>query len=219
MPKSMMNCRVVLMMTAAAAALWCGLPGVIAQAEDQDAKWTPLFNGQDLTGWAPEGDAKWAVEDGVLVGRQGEDGAPGDLFTEKTYGDFTLVVEYKVNWPANSGIWFRYQAPDKAYQADILEYANPVAYSGTIYCPGKMFLSINEDKELEKKDDWNTMKIKAVGDHLQVWLNGVQVGDVREDSFAKGRLGFQVHAGDEFNDMAIMVREIKIRACEEDEEA
>ena len=89
---------------------------------------------------------------------------------------------YKIQWPANSGIWFRYQAPDKAYQADILEYKNPVAYSGTIYCPAKMFLARNENAALEKRDDWNTMLIKAQGDHLVVSLNGTVTGDVPRDT-------------------------------------
>ena len=206
--------REFLITTAGATAMGClvmaGAHGQSGAKEEKD-DWVELFNGEDLSGWTVEGDAKWAVEDGVLVGRQGANGAAGDLFTEKEYADFAVVVEYKVQWPANSGIWFRYQAPDKSYQADILEYKDPEAYSGTIYCPGKMFLSINGDKELEKKDDWNTMKIKAKGDHLQVWLNDEQIGDVHEDSFATGRIGFQVHPGDVFNDMAILVRSVKLR--------
>lgn len=198
--------------TSAVALGLLGQPRSLAQSGAKEKEgWESLFNGEDLSGWKEEGKAQWAVEDGILIGKQGENGAAGDLFTEGEYGDFVLVVEYKVNWPANSGIWFRYQSPEKSYQADILEYADPVAYSGTIYCPGKMFLSINDDKDLEKKDDWNTMKIKAKGDHLQVWLNGEKVGDVHEDSFATGRIGFQVHAGDEFNDMALMVRKAQIR--------
>lgn len=173
--------------------------------------WKPLFNGKDLAGWKEEGKAKWTVENGHLVGRQGDNGAAGDLFTEKQYGDFELHVKYKVQWPANSGVWFRYQSPQKAYQADILEYKNPVCYSGTLYCPGKMFLDMNEDPKLEKKDDWNVFIIKAKGDHLEISLNGEPVADVHEDSFDKGHIGFQVHAGDQFNGMAIEVAEIAVR--------
>lgn len=175
------------------------------------AGFIPLFNGENLEGWKAEGKAEWTVKDGCLVGRQGPGNAPGDLFTEEEYGDFDLKATYKIQWPANSGIWFRYQAPDKAYQADILEYKNPLAYSGTVYCPGKMFLSINKNPELEKKDGWNTMEIHAQGDHLRVKLNGVVVGDVHEDSFASGRIGFQVHPGDVFKDMQITVRDIRLR--------
>lgn len=173
--------------------------------------WTPLFNGKDLTGWAPEGKAVWGVENGCLVGKQGPGNTPGDLFTSQEYTDFEVRITYKIQWPANSGVWFRYQAADKSYQADILEYKNPEAYSGTIYCPAKFFLSVNSDKALEKRDDWNTMVIRAQGDHLEVTLNGKKVGDVHDDSYAKGKIGFQVHPGDEFKDMKITVKEAVIR--------
>jgi hypothetical protein len=104
------------------------------QAQLSRDRWTPLFNGRDLTGWEAEGNASWTVQDGMLVGMQGENNAPGDLFTTDSYSDFVLLVTYRVEWPANTGIWFRYQNANKAYQADILEYKNPVAYSGTLYC-------------------------------------------------------------------------------------
>lgn len=180
--------------------------------DKKKAGWTPLFNGKDLTGWKPEGNATWTVADGCLVGTQGPNTAPGDLFTEQEYGDFELKVTYKIEWPANSGVWFRYQSPDSAYQADILEYKDPVAYSGTLYCPGKMFLAVNADPAIVKRDDWNTMIIKAKGDHLVITLNKVMTTDVHDGSFAKGRIGFQIHAGDEFKAMKISVREIAIRA-------
>jgi hypothetical protein len=176
-----------------------------------DAEWIPLFNGKDLTGWKPEGNATWKVEDGMLVGAQGPGNEPGDLFTEEEFADFRLRVVYKVQWPANTGVWFRYQSPEKAYQADILEYKEPEAYSGTIYCPGKMFLAINKDPKLEKKDDWNTIIVRAQGDRLVVRLNGVKTGDVQESSYDKGRIGFQIHAGDEFKDMKLTVKEVSIR--------
>lgn len=175
------------------------------------APWTPLFDGKSLAGWTPEGKAVWTVENGCIVGVQGPGAAPGDLFTNNEYGDFELRVTYKVQWPANTGIWFRYQSPDKSYQADILEYKDPEAYSGTLYCPGKMFLFINKAKDLEKHDDWNTMLIRAEGDSLGITLNGVTTGETRENSFAKGRIGFQVHPGDEFKSMKMTVREVMLR--------
>lgn len=167
-----------------------------------------LFNGRDLTGWKPEGKAIWKVEDGMLVGTQGPDFAPGDLFTEATYCDFDLTVTYKVVWPANTGIWFRYQTPQKAYQGDILEYAKPEAYSGTIYCPGKLFLGINADKGLVNRDGWNVMRIRAQGPHLQVWLNGIRVAEAQDSTIDCGRIGFQVHPGKEFGPMKMIVRQI-----------
>ncbi len=188
-------------------------PGSTGNSSREPARdgWVPLFNGKDLTGWAAEGKAEWKVDDGVLVGTQGPGNAPGDLFTTAAYADFELEATYRVQWPANTGIWFRYQSEQKAYQADILEWPDPLAYSGTIYCPGRMFLAVNSDPKLEKKEDWNTMRIRAEGDRLRVWLNGVQTADVRDGSIDRGRIGIQVHPGDQFAGMKVMIREMKIR--------
>jgi hypothetical protein len=173
--------------------------------------WIQLFNGRDLTGWKPVGNARWLVENGILTGMQGEKNAPGDLLTESSYGDFLLKVIYQVVWPANTGVWFRYQTAGKAYQADILEWPDPVAFSGTIYCPGKMFIAINADKSIEERDGWNTMTIRAEGDRLRAWLNGRQTADVRDTLSDSGRIGFQVHAGDQFARMKIMIREARLQ--------
>ena len=182
---------------------WTGKPS--------EAGFVEIFNGKDLTGWEATGGAKWVVEDGLLIGTQGENNAPGDLFTENTYKDFVLTVTYRVEWPCNSGVWFRYQSPQKAYQADILEYKNPECYSGTLYCPAKMFLAMNTDKTLVNRDSWNTMKVQAEGEHIQIWLNGRQVADVHDNTTDSGRIGFQVHPGAEFGPMKIVVREILLK--------
>ena len=180
-------------------------------AEKSGVGFVKLFNGRDLTGWETSGNARWVVEDGVLVGTQGENNAPGDLFTTDTYRDFLLTVTYRVEWPCNSGVWFRYQLPRKAYQADILEYKNPVCYSGTLYCPGKMFLAMNEDKTLVDRDGWNTIRVRAEADHIQVWINGHKVADVHDDTTDSGKIGFQVHQGEQFGPMKIIVRELLLK--------
>jgi len=182
-----------------------------AEAAVVESDTVRLFNGKDLTGWQTEGNARWAVENGLLIGTQGANNAPGDLFTKESFGDFEATVIYRTEWPCNSGVWFRYQNPDKAYQADVLEYKNPEAYSGTLYCPGKLFLAINKDKTLVSRDGWNTIKIRAEGDHLQVWLNDKQVADVHDTTTDSGRIGFQVHPGAEFAPMKIIVREVRLK--------
>lgn len=170
-----------------------------------------LFNGKDLAGWEAGGGAKWVVKDGAIVGTQGENNSPGDLFTKDAYKDFLLEVTYRIEWPCNSGVWFRYQTPEKAYQADILEYKDPECYSGTLYCPSKMFLAMNKDKTLVNRDGWNTIKVQAEGDHIQIWLNGKQVADVRDKTTDSGKIGFQVHPGAEFGPMKIVVREVLLK--------
>lgn len=169
-----------------------------------------LFNGRDSTGWESEGNARWSVENGILTGRQGENGEAGDLLTSEVYGDFELTAEFKMVWPGNSGVWFRYQNADKAYQADILEWKDPVCWSGSVYCTGKMFIALNPDPSIVKKEDWNTFVVRSEGDHLQVWLNGVKTADLHDETSDRGRIGFQVHQGDEFKNMAISLRNVEI---------
>lgn len=180
-------------------------------AVEKDDGFVALFNGKDLSGWEATGNAKWAVEDGQLVGTQGENNAPGDLFTTAAYSDFELITTYRAEWPCNSGVWFRFQSTGKAYQADILDYKNPVAFSGTLYCPGKMFLAKNLDKELEDRDGWNTIRIVTKGTRTKIWLNGTQTADVDDDTTDSGKIGFQIHPGAQFGPMKIVIKEIKIK--------
>ena len=170
--------------------------------------WTPLFNGKDLTGWKPTG-AIWKVEDGCILGTQ-TDGKGGDLFTEQSFDNFECRVTYKVVWPANSGFWFR----DK-YQFDVLKYKNPVAYSGTLYCPGKVFIFKNLDESVENRDGWNEAQIYANGEHIIQWLNGKKMGECNDKSFAKGRFGIQVHPGNEMKGMKILVKRFDVRPIKE----
>lgn len=183
-----------------------------------DRPWRRLFNRRDFAGWEPAGNARWEVSDGVLVGTQGPGGASGDLFTTEELDDFELEVTYRVTWPANTGIWFRYRSPQEAYQADILEWKDPRCWSGTIYCPGKMFLAMNTDRSTVRREGWNTMRIVARGSRLAVDLNGIRVAECQDDSFSRGRIGFQVHAGDQFSDMKIEVLDVRVRALEDVEE-
>ncbi len=178
---------------------------------DPDAAPLALFNGRDLAGWKPEGAAKWEVRDGLLVGQQGPGNTPGDLLTEASFADFEVEVVFRVQWPANSGVWYRYQSADQAYQADILEYKDPAAWTGTLYGTGKMFLAVNEDPKLVNREGWNSLLIRAVGTRQIVLLNGVQVADVRSDISDHGRIGFQVHPGAEFGPMQIVVKEVRLR--------
>lgn len=176
-----------------------------ANALVREAGFVPLFNGKDLAGWAQKGAGIFGVEDGCLMGTQ-TDGKGGDLFTTNAWGNFELRFSYKMKWPGNSGVWFR-----DTYQFDILKYARPVAFSGTLYCPSKMFLATNTVESLEKRDDWNEGRVVTRGDRLEMWLNGTKVADCRDTTSAAGRIGIQVHGGDGAKGMKILIRKIELR--------
>ncbi len=171
--------------------------------------WKSLFNGKDLTGWRTTGNAIFKVEDNCLVGTQ-TTGKGGDIWTDAEYDNFELRITYRVLWPANSGFWFRHNGK-KGYQYDVLKYKKPVAFSGTLYCPGKMFLTANLKESLENRDGWNVAQLRAMGQDLTLWLNGTRTGKCKDNTLAKGRIGVQIHAGNGFKGMQMVIKKIEIR--------
>ncbi len=183
---------------------------VVDTAGGENAKWEPLFNGKDLTGWKQIGEGgEYSVEEGCLVGTQ-TNGKGGDLVTERDYADFEFRATYRVVWPANSGFWFRYDG-QKGYQFDVLKYKDPLAYSGTLYCTEKMFITSNLNEALENRDGWNEARVLVRGEAIQMWLNGTKVSDCRDNLYKKGKIGLQIHPGDDHKGMKIIVQKMEIR--------
>ena len=84
-------------------------------APSRAAEPVELFNGTDLAGWKQRGGAaKYAVEDGAIVGRSVPNTSNTFLTTEKDYGDFELELDFKIDDPTfNSGIQIRSHARQK----------------------------------------------------------------------------------------------------------
>src|SRR5687768_14713190 len=86
-----------------ATALATTLPG--GEAKE---KWTPLFNGKDLKNWVQRGGkAKYAVENGEIVGTSVPKTGNSFLCTKRDYSDFILELEFKVDPALNSGVQIR----------------------------------------------------------------------------------------------------------------
>jgi len=94
------------------AALMLGSTPVTVYA--QSGKWQNLFNGKDLQGWKQlNGQAKYEVVNGEIVGTTVSNTPNSFLATEKHYGDFILEVELLVDNSMNSGIQIRSEStPD-----------------------------------------------------------------------------------------------------------
>ena len=74
----------------------------------QDDGFSPLFNGKDLEGWEQQGgEAKYQVEDGVIVGESVANTPNSFLCTQKLYRNFVLEYEYKCDDLLNSGVQIR----------------------------------------------------------------------------------------------------------------
>jgi hypothetical protein len=74
-----------------------------------------LFNGKDFTGWTQRGGkATYAIEGNEIVGTSVTNTPNTFLCTDKTYGDFILEYEFKVDPRLNSGVQIRSLAYDQA---------------------------------------------------------------------------------------------------------
>ena len=67
-------------------------------AARQETKFVSLFNGKDLTGWKiPQGDnGHWKVVDGVIDYDAASEAKEKNLWSEKSYGDFILRVDWRI---------------------------------------------------------------------------------------------------------------------------
>ena len=174
---------------------------------------TPLFNGKDLSGWqgliepgprarlSPEQLAReqaaadqrmrehWRADGGILV----FDGGGENLCTVEQFGDFELLLDWKILKDGDSGIYLR-----GTPQVQIWD--NPIG-SGGLYNN-----QLHPSKPIAVADrpigEWNTFRIRMVGQHVTVWLNDVLVvnevtlenyWDRRRPVFERGPIELQSH--------------------------
>jgi hypothetical protein len=193
------------------AGLFIAAPGLAAEREG----WQSLFDGKTLSGWRIDGKADWSVQDGAIVGRHGAGAAGGNLYSVRRWADFDLEAEFKVRWPANSGIWFRRNDSQPGYQADILHQPQyPDALTGSLVAMGSVFLAKNSDPSTIDEQGWNRMQITAACESIAIALNGKVVVKTTDSRFLKpGSVGIEVHGGEQFKGMEIWVRQIRLRAA------
>ena len=162
---------------------------------------TALFNGKDLTGWGSRDGkpastqqvAEWKIADGILK----YTGKSSDLWTAKSYKDFVLMVEWRFEKPADSGIFVRGSAK---CQANIWE--NKLG-SGEVYgyrtdksMPAEVQKAATPLKKADKPaGEWNAFVITVKGDRMTVELNGEKVIDNLQmvGCPAEGPIGLQNH--------------------------
>lgn len=159
-----------------------------------------IFNGKDLTGWTIYGTELWYVEDGLLVCESGPDEEYGYLGTEKEYTDFELSVEFKQGADGNSGVFFRSSIEGTKITGWQAEVAPPGHSTGGIYESYGRGWIIKPDPELDKHlkfGEWNTMRVRVVGGHVETWLNGYLMVslDDRMIATATGSIALQIHSG------------------------
>jgi len=180
-----------------------------------------LFNGKDLSEWVTrggpyDGDARWTVEDGVIVGRQGPRKAGGLLYTRGLYRDFILSLEVKVDHPFDSGLFVRMGRKGPGAQLTLDD--RPGGEIGAVYS-GRFLQHQPKTPEAWKRNQWNRITLRCTGAEarLKAWINGVLVTTYVPDDEAPrflsvGRIGLQVHGGEEVPDhQSVRFRRIRLR--------
>lgn len=162
--------------------LICTLPAFAAGK----GKWKPLF-GKNLSEakYNPE---VWSEKDGVLSAVKDE-----SIWTTSEFENFELDLEFKTDVATNSGVviyctdrnnWIpnsvEVQIADD--HSDNFKKAKPYEKCGAIYG----HLGAKESEVVKKPGEWNRMKIKCMGQHITVTLNGKMVTEMDMSKWTSG---------------------------------
>ena len=161
----------------------------------KEPKWKSLFNGKNLDGWTVRGKATWVVKDGVLVG----EGANGHIYATPELTDLEVKGKFRITSTgkdANSGLYFRANPPadnpdvyPRGYEAQICN--SQEAHTGWLWKPGTP--TGKATANLTKDGEWFDYRIKAVGTHIEVWINEQLVMTYDDSEYTKGYFAIQCH--------------------------
>jgi len=170
------------------------------------AEWVSLFNGKDLSGWKANGNEKWMVEQGTILGESAAN-EYGYLTTERTYRDFDLRLKFKGEADGNSGLFFhsRITGIDPDHGPDIVGMQvevdpNRGKHTGGLYESGGrewVAMPTSEAEKALKPGEWNDLDVSVHGNRIITHVNGVKVADFTDavPKFTDGFIGLQIHTG------------------------
>ena len=188
----------------------CFFSSSLTAKKEIPKKSSDLLNKDGLKGWKiPQGNevSKWyQVKDNILKLRSGPKKKGSVLWTEKEYQDFEVSFGFRfVDGTIDSGIHLR--------NLDQIQ----IGISGSLkrdmtcspYIPGEGYpVEAKKIAQLLKKNDWNQMRIRAIGSKYTVWLQGKKVMNYQSTTAKKkGPIGIQLHGN---RSMAIDFKNIQI---------
>jgi hypothetical protein len=181
-------------------------------ADEREAGWRPLFDGETFDGWRGLGydsvpSAHWKIENGAIrkiprgqVARMpdGQPASGGDLMTKETFGDFELSWEWKIGRGGNSGVKYNVSeaismAASPSHAALGFEYQlldDSLAEDNKIpsHRAGALYDMIAPSAAtVRPAGEWNGSRLVFRGNHGMHWLNGTKIvefelGTPRTDS-------------------------------------
>ena len=188
------------------ALLLASLPVGAAWQASKSPKPVPIFDGKTLSGW--EGNlAIFRVEEGAIVGGSMKDKIARNEFlcTTRAYGDFELRLKFKLlgGEAANAGVQFRTKRIPNNHEVSGYQADMGAGWWGALYDESRRNKVLTGPDQAKMKDVvkagvWNDYVIRAEGTRIQLWINGVQTVDYREEDPAvesRGVICPQIQAG------------------------
>jgi len=180
----------------------------LANSYAQNNGFTSLFDGKTLNGWKKvAGTANYSIEDGAILGTTVINSPNTFLITDKTYADFVLELEVKINdTTANSGIQFRsnYDPAGHEGKGKVFGYQyelDPAArrWTAGIYDEGRRDwlypLTLNPSgQNAFKLGVFNKVRIECIGNEIKTWINGTPASHLIDSFDRKGIIALQVHS-------------------------
>ena len=165
-------------------------------------EWQTLFDGSDLSAFNQLGDANWTIEDGAVRADAGEG---GHLVTTQSYANFELELEFFVSPDANSGVFIRCPDPEDiaagtCYEVNIFDTRPDQSYR-----TGGVVNFVEPATILYTGGRWNRYYIYANGTNLRATLNGEDMYDIEDSTYADGYITLQFGMG------TVMFRNVRIR--------
>jgi hypothetical protein len=187
-------------------------PNLLSEEKDTEEGWTTLFNGKDVKGWkfhlgkeGADNDGTFTVKDGILICS----GKPsGYIYTEKSYGNYTLQVEFAFKKPeglkddsefrGNSGCLIHIGEKNAlGVWPRSIEVQGANRQLGLILpIPRDVKCTHTFNKEalagvLRPVGQFNKVEIAVQGGDMVISINGAVVSTVSDCELTEGPIGFQ----------------------------
>jgi hypothetical protein len=238
-----------------AAALLVSLFSGAAIAAADDSGFRPLFDGSSLAGWHvsaatthsaasfQRSGGTWSVEDGAITGTQDLPGNGGILISDESFGDLELVLEARVDFGVDSGIFLRSSEAGAAYQVLVDYY--PSGSIGGLYGEAlggdpsiKNFEFLDAPDRIRllpaaypapvapaawpgfwHSDGWNEIRARIAGNPPRVttWINGLRFLEYQDDRRRlpdRGAIALQVHGGGDHRGELVRYRNICVKTLD-----
>jgi len=230
--------------------LRAGAPAAAGESFD-DTGFRSLFDGSSLAGWhvgaatthsgasGQRSGGLWAAQDGAITGTQDLPGNGGILLSDERFGDVELVLEARVDFGVDSGIFLRSTENGAAYQILVDYY--PGGSIGGLYgeaLPDALYIknfefldtpdrirllaaaypapvSAADWPRFWRSGGWNEVRARIAGNPPRVtsWINGVRFLEFEDDRRRlpdRGAIALQVHGGGDHRGQLVRYRNIRV---------